>query len=178
MKNTVEGLEEVILSEMSRANTDFVRDIVLNNSTMFDELFNMVISDTEPLSRRAIWSLDYCTEKNPDLLTDYHKTQLINNLHHFSHQGLIRHSLRILARYEIPETISGMFLNICFDLLLNPKTSIASKAWCIDIIYKFSQKEPELKPELITAIEFQQENASAGIKNKSRRMLKKLYLEI
>jgi len=163
---------------MSRANTDFVRDIVLNNSGMFDELFKMVIANTEPLSRRAIWSLDYCTEKNSELLTDYHKIQLINNLQKFSHQGLIRHSLRILARYEIPDSITGQFVSLCFNLLLNPKTSIASKAWCMDILYKFSQKETAIKPELIAAIEFQQENASVGIKNKSRRTLRKLYEEI
>lgn len=162
---------------MSRANTDFVRDIVLNNSGMFSELFNMVIADIEPLSRRAIWSLDYCTEKNPEILTNSHKIQLINNLQKFSHQGLLRHSLRILARYEIPESAAGEMVSICFDLLLNPKTSIASKAWCMDILYNFSQKETEIKPELITAIEFQQENASAGIKNKSKKLLRKLYLE-
>ena len=163
---------------MSRANTDFVRDIVLNNSGMFDELFKIVIADTEPLSRRAIWSLDYCTEITPELLTESHKIQLINNLLNFSHQGLLRHSLRILARYEIPESVSGEMMSICFDLLLNPKTSIASKAWCMDILYNFSQKETAIKQELIDAIEFQQENASAGIKNKSRRMLRRLYLEV
>lgn len=163
---------------MSRANTDFVRDIVLNNSGMFDELFKIVIADTEPLSRRAIWSLDYCTEKNPNLLTEHHQIQLINKLQQFSHQGLIRHSLRILARYEIPESMEGETISICFDLLINPKTSIASKAWCMDILYNFSQKETAIKQELIDAIEFQQENASAGIKNKSRRMLRKLYFEI
>lgn len=162
---------------MSRANVDFVRDIVLSTHGLFDRLFEMVVANEEPLSRRAIWSLDYCTEKNPDLLTDYHKMQLINNIHNFSHQGLIRHSLRILARYEIPEAISGKFLNLCFDMLLNPNTSIAAKAWCMDIIYKFSEKETELKAELIAAIEFQQENASAGIKNKSKKMLRELYLK-
>lgn len=163
---------------MSRANVDFVKDIVLSTHGLFDRLFEMVIANQEPLSRRAIWSLDYCLEKKPDLLTNYHKTQLINNLQKFTHPGMQRHSLRILARYEVPESISGKFLNHCFELLLNPKTSIASKAWCMDIIYRFSQKEPELKPELITAIEFQKENASAGIKNKSKKMLRKLYSEI
>jgi hypothetical protein len=177
LNKTVKRLEELILSEMSRSNVDFVRDVVLSTHGLFDRLFEMVIANKEPLSRRAIWSLDYCCEKRPELITDYHKLQLIKKFHEFSHPGLQRHSLRILARYEIPETKAGEFVSLCFDLLLDPKTSIASRAWCMDILYKFSQKEPDLKSELITAIEFQQENASAGIKNKSRRMLKKLHLE-
>ena len=144
---------------MSRANTDFVRDIVLNNEGYFDILFQIVIKNEEPVSRRAIWSLDYCTEHSPNLLTDTQKQLLIDNIYNFSHEGLVRHSLRIIARYEISEAYAGKLVNICFDLLLNPKSSIASKAWCMDILYKFSLKETAIIPELIAAIEFQSETA-------------------
>jgi hypothetical protein len=141
---------------------------------MFDELFKIVISNREPISRRAIWSLDYCIEKSPELLKNSQKIRLIEMLESFCHEGLQRHCLRILARYEIPESHLGKLINICFDILLNPKSSIASKAWSMEILYDFSLKEPEIKPELIAAIEFQKETKSAGIKNKIGKMLKKL----
>jgi len=163
---------------MSRNNVDFVRNIVLENPELFDELFKMVLSHSDPLSRRAIWSLDYCSELQPDLLDENKLRLLIESIPNYPHPGLVRHSLRILARYEIPESHTGKLISLCFDLLLEPKTTIASKAWCMDILYNFSEKEPLLKPELIAAIEFQQENASAGIKNKSRKLLKKLYKEV
>lgn len=160
---------------MSKSNTLFVRDIVLNDLGLFDELFKIVISNREPISRRAIWSLDYCIEKSPKLLKDSQKIQLIEMLESFCHEGLLRHSLRILARYHIPDSHQGKLINFCFDILLNQKSSIASKAWSMEILYDFSLKEPEIKPELIAAIEFQRETTSAGIKNKIGKMLKKLH---
>ena len=163
---------------MSRNNVDFVGNIVLTKPELFDELFKMVLGNREPLSRRAIWSLDYCAELQPDLLDENKLRLLIESIPNYAHTGLVRHSLRILTRYKIPESHTGKLISLCFDLLLEPKTTIASKAWCMDILYNFSEKEPLLKSELIAAIEFQQENASAGIKNKSRKILSKLYKEV
>jgi hypothetical protein len=163
---------------MSKANTLFVRDIILKEPALFDLLFKMVIRDSEPLSRRAIWIMDHLLEAKPELLNDNHIKQLIDNLLNYSHEGMLRHSLRILAHFEIPESHEGKLLNTCFNLLQNPKTSIASKAWCMDILYTFSEEEPELKPELVNAIEMNLDYASAGIKNKASKILSKLRKQI
>ncbi len=163
---------------MSKANTLFVRDIIINEPALFDALFKMVIQDAEPLSRRAIWIMDHLLEVRPRFLNDNQIKQLIDNIYNYSHEGLVRHSLRILAHYKIPESDAGKLLNTCFDLLQNPKTSIASKAWCIDILYTFSEQEPELKHELISAVEMNLEYASAGIKNKAGKILKRLRNEV
>jgi len=178
LKTLTKQLEQVILSEMSKANTLFVRDIILKEPALFNSLFKMVIRDSEPLSRRAIWIMDHLLEAKPELLNDNHIKQLIDNIPNYSHQGMQRHSLRILAHFKIPGSHAGKLLNICFNLLQNPKTSIASKAWCMDILYTFSEQEPELKPELISAIEMNLELASPGIKNKAGKILKRLRKEV
>jgi len=159
---------------MSKANTLFARDIVLSDPRLFKALFNMIIRDSEPLSRRAIWILDYVLEEQPQLLENDHLKKLIDNLNNYSHEALIRHSLRIIARYKLPESHAGKLLNTCFDYLLNPKTSIASKAWSMEILYELSEEEPDLKQELITAIEMNLDFASSGLKNKAVKMLKRL----
>lgn len=163
---------------MSKANTLFVCDLVLADTELFKPLFNMVLRDAEPLSRRAIWIMDYVVEAQPQLLNNAYLIKLVDNLNNYSHEALIRHSLRIIARHKIPESQQGKLLNSCFDYLIDPKTSIASKAWSMDIIYDFSEEEPVLKQELIMAIEINLEHASPGIKNKASKMLKKLKKQV
>lgn len=170
-------LQEFLLAEMSRRNTDFVVEICRKNPKLFDELFEMVVQNTEPLSRRAIWALDHLTEQEPELMASK-IIPLIEAYPNFKHDGLKRHSFRILRRHEIPEEQELVLIDWCFQIINSAKESIALKAHAMDILYEFSNKEPDIKTELAATIELQLHNASTGIKNKSKRMLKKLYLEI
>lgn len=170
------SLREILLSEMSRRNIDFVIEIVLNNPHLFDELFAMVIQNKEPISRRAIWALDHCIEKDPKLMLP--KIQaLIEAFPNFKHDGLKRHSLRILRNYEIPLEKFIVMVDLCFGLLRSHKESIAVKVHAMDILYSLSEKEPGLKPELAAAIEYQLHEASSGLKNHSEKLLNKIYRE-
>jgi hypothetical protein len=54
----------------------------------------------------------------------------------------------------------------------------AIKVHAMQILYDISQKEPDLKPEVISAIELAIQEGTTGVKNRGRRMLKKLYKEI
>ena len=44
----------------------------------------------------------------------------------------------------------------------------------MEILYELSEEEPDLKQELITAIEMNLDFASSGLKNKAVKMLKRL----
>ena len=46
-------LDELLLREQSRANTDFLVDIVLKNPDLFNELWALVMRNEDPISRRA-----------------------------------------------------------------------------------------------------------------------------
>ena len=175
-KAYMNNLREILLSEMSRRNIDFVVEIILNNPHLFDELFTMVIQNKEPISRRAIWALDHCTEKEPKLMLSKIEG-LIEAFPNFKHDGLKRHSLRVLRNYEIPEEKIIVMIDLCFGLLHSRKESIAVKVHAMDILYTLSKKEPGLKPELAAAIEFQLHDASSGLKNHSEKLLNKICQE-
>jgi hypothetical protein len=95
----------------------------------------------------------------------------------FTHDGMKRHSLRILSRHEIPETQTVQVINFCFKMLTLFEAA-AIKVHAMQILYTISQKVPEIKPELISAIELSVQEGSTGVKNRGFRMLKKLYKEI
>jgi len=162
---------------MSRKNTDYVKEIILKNPLLIDELFDFVILNEEPLSRRAIWALDLISETNPALIKPYIEI-LIEHFPNFQHDGLKRHSLRILSRFEIPENKEVEVLEICFRFLHSEKESIAARFFAMEILYKLSEKEKDLKNELIAVLEYLPTQKSAGLSNHILKLLEKLKNEI
>ena len=168
--------KELFANETSRANTDYVKDIIYQKPELYQELFELVLENEEPYSRRAIWVFDSCDEEIPGVAIPF-LPRLIDNLEKFEHDGLKRHSLRILSRHVIPEKQTVVVLNFCFKMLTLFEAA-AIKVHAMQILYEISQKEPDLKPELISAIEMAIQEGTAGVKNRGDKMLKKLRKEI
>ena len=176
--NSNDTLDDLLLLELSRRNTDLVAGLVFQKPELFDELFRVFMRNQEPVSRRAAWVVDTVSEKHPGLINS-HLTEIIEMLSQFNHDGLKRHSMRILARSPLPaEPHLGELINICFNWLLSPHEAIAAKIFCMEILYRISQVEPEIKKELADSIEWRIDDESAGYKNRGRKMLKTLYFEI
>ncbi len=58
--------------------------------------------------------------------------------------------------------------------LLHPPYPPAVKVHCMEILYRLSLKEPELRKELIDCIEFRLNEETPGFKNRGLKILKKL----
>ena len=173
-----ETLDDLLLVETSRRNTDLIAGIIFQKSELYGELFRLFARNEEPLSRRSAWVLDTVAEKYPKLIEPYINT-IIELLPTFTHDGLKRHSMRILARSPLPcDSYLGDLINISFEWLLSPKEAVAVKVHCMEILYRVSQVEPEIKKELADTIEWRLNEESAGFKNRGQKMLKKLYHEI
>lgn len=170
-------LRSLLLAEMSRRNTDFVKEIVLSNRTLFDELFKLTLLNEEPISRRAMWVVDVTSEAEPEILIPY-LNNLIETLPNFQHDGLKRHTLRMLSRYDISMDQFMPILDLCLQYMGSEKESVAVRYQAMHLLYIMSNKEQGLKYELVTAIELQMHGGSAGLKNQGNKMLRKLKKEI
>jgi hypothetical protein len=105
-------------------------------------------------------------------------SDIIVRLPVFNHDGLKRHSLRILTRYNVGENESGQLISYCFDILSRPFESVAVKVHAMEILYRMSCREPDLKKELAETIEWRMEEESAGFRNRGMKILKRLYKEM
>jgi len=171
------SLEDLLMVETSRRNTDLVADLVYQDPSIFNELISVYLRAEEPVSRRAAWIVDTVSEKLPELLKPF-IPDIIAQLPGFSHDGLKRHSLRMLTRYNIGENESGHLISYCFDILSKPLESIAVKVHAMEILYRMSCQEPDLKNELAETIEWRMEEESAGFRNRGMKILKHLYKEM
>lgn len=171
------ALDELLRQEMSRAQTDFVVNIVLQQPALFDELWGYYLHAEDPVNRRAAWAIDYITESKPKLLIPK-LPQLIEALPSFKHNGLVRHALRMISRVQIPESHVGELVDFCFKILLMKEMDIAPKAFGMDILYRISNQEPDLKSELADTIAYRMDEGTPGYKAHANKLLQVLYREI
>lgn len=171
------SLEDILRMETSRRNTDVVADFVFQEAGIFDELLSLFLKNEDPVNRRAAWVIDVVTEKNPGHLPRV-IPGIISNLHRFTHDAMKRHSLRMLIRSDLEQVRNGRFINLFFDWLTNPGESVSAKVYSMEILYRLSQAEPDLKGELADSIEWRMNEESAGFRNRGRKILKKLRAEM
>lgn len=113
------------------------------------------------------------TEKHPEWITGLLE-DLVDCIPSFDHDGLKRHSLHILSRSPLPENKLGEIADFCFEWLLKQGEAVATKMYSMEILYRISELEPDLKPELADTIRMQMIEGTPGIKCSGRRILERL----
>lgn len=167
------SLEELLLAEQSRANTDMLVDILRQNPAAFPHFWEIFMKNSDPVSRRAAWVIDCFTETMPDYINS-RVEELCINLPVFKTDGLKRHSMRMLARSPLPEENLGILIDVSFRWLESRTESVAVKMYCILLLERISALYPEIKPELRDLIEIQMNEATPGFINISKKVLKRL----
>jgi hypothetical protein len=175
--NLTQSLEELLMVENSRRNTDVVAALVFKRPELFVELVSIYLKNEEPVSRRAVWVVDTVAEKLPDLVLPY-LDHICEMLPEFCHDGLKRNTLRILVRSPLPENQLGPLASLCFDWLTSPGESVAVKVYCMEILYRISQTEKDLKKELADSISWRIDEETPGFRAHGIRILKKLSVEL
>ena len=170
-------LEDLVLRDQSRANTDQIISIVMARPELFDELWGLLLLNQDPLSRRAAWAADYCAEINPGFL-DGRIEDLSGKVKYFSSDGLKRHALRMLSRSLLPDENLGILADACFNWLQSPTESVAVKMYSMVILHRISQNIPDISRELYDIIEIQMEEATPGFRNIGKKIMKKLLKAI
>jgi hypothetical protein len=167
--------ESQLAVEISKRNTDFITSTINGCEDKFRKVWNIMFTGEPPTPHRASWVVSTCFDRWPYLVHPY-LSDMIEYIPYAPHTGIKRSLLKILAQSNIPELKMGELLNICFEYMENDMP-VAVKVHAMQIIYNISEKEPDIKPELITVIEDQLPRNSTGFQNRGSKLLKKLYEE-
>ena len=173
-----ETLENLLTRELSRRNIDSVVSLIEQQPGLFGDVFDIFIRDEGATSRRAAWALDLYSENHPDALLPC-LPALWSRFSQFSHDGMKRHSLRMIARAPLPDSEHlGILVTTCFDWLLSPVIAVAPKVHCMDILYRISGLEPDLKKELADSIEWRISEETPGFRSHGNKVLTRLRKEL
>ena len=142
------------------------------------ERFSMFMQLYQQGSKREVqlmsWPLSEIGIQHPELLGPYHESLLHDLFNEGAHVALRRNIIRLYQFIEIPEHIEGGLYNLCIQFILDPKTSIAVKAFSMTVAFRIAERHPALKDEVRVSIESQLEFASPGVMNRAQKLLAKL----
>ena len=162
------------LFDSSKMLADYVVNKINRDEVLFKSLFEFVLENHPRYSARAAGILYKLDDKYPDLIIPY-LDQLVHNLS-IPSTSILRAFLRILSRHvgQLNETQFGIVLNTSFNILMEPTSEAAHKAYSMYILFDMYKIEPQIKEELKASIEANLEYCSKGVKGLGRKILRQI----
>ena len=168
------NLKAEILKEHSYENSEKLAWDIMENPHYLNDLFQLFWENDYRITQRATWAIIIITEWKPKLIKPFVEKMILTLKMKAINDSIKRNTVRILAEFPIPLHMEGEITEICFGYLNNPAEAIAIKVFSMTILERMVEKHPELKAELIYAIETGMEFGSAGYRSRGGKILTKL----
>jgi hypothetical protein len=165
-------LQEMLLAEHSKAQTNHVIAWVGHSQKRFDELVALFTGTDKLLSQRAGWPLSYIANEHPELVKK-HLKKLVANLHRPGlHNAIKRNTVRFLQNMKIPEALQGEVMDLCFGYIEDIQEKGAIKAFSLTILHNLSKQYPEILQEIRAVIESRMDLETPAFKARARVFMK------
>lgn len=164
---------ERLTQEHSRAAIDAIANAIGNDPGEFKKIIDIIYNKKAPLPHRASWLLMVVGRKHPELIKPY-VAKFINSVTDFKIDGIKRNMLSALCTQNIPEKLRGKTVGICFDFILSPSEKVAVKVFSLELLSHLVREYPELKNEMIAAIDDQLPKTTIAFRARANKVLKKL----
>jgi hypothetical protein len=175
------GLDEIpvdlraeILKEHSKRQALKIAAWVGSDKTRFRELMELFLHGEYRVTQRAAWIVGHCGQQHPALIIPWLPAMLKRMMEPDVHIAVKRNVLRIIMEIEIPRTLLGRIMSICFAELNSPTSPIAVKVFSMYILERVARQEPGISRELRETIEQMLPYAGAAIRACGRKVLKRL----
>jgi hypothetical protein len=170
------NIREQLLQEHSKANTIQIQQWIAKDANRFKELMHLFLHDEYRVVQRAAWGVGLYGSSNPQMLQPYLGQMIARSQEPNIHPAVKRNVTRILQSLDIPKKHHEAVINLCFDLLINPKEPIAIRCFSMTVLAKLCEEYPDIKNELKEVIKnaLEYEDTSAGFKARSKKVLKEL----
>lgn len=136
-------------------------------------LWELLMRNEEPLSRRAAWALDIHFHKYPHML-DLNILELLKTLEKPCHTALQRHLVKMLSvAPSLPEEYHGELFDLGIRYTDNAVLPVAIRVHAMELAGRIALLYPELLNELKTVLEAHFKEGSAGFRSRAKKWLKK-----
>lgn len=167
-----------ILEELQKPHKLSIKNKIIryvgSDPKRFDELVRIFLGDNYRLTQWSGWPLSDIVKEQPGLIRPYLKKVLTAIDKPGMHVAVKRNVMRLLQFIEIPKNVRGLAFDKAFGLFSDTSEPIAVRVFAMTVMKQVAMDEPELKKEVIIAIEEQLPYGSAAFINRGRKMLKEL----
>lgn len=166
-------LREEILKGYSKLITDGIVSYIGTDKKKLQDLVALFMNDGQKIAQRASWVLSTVAEKHPQLVVP-HLAAMIKRMNDPDvHLAVKRNVVRALVYVTIPGPLHGLVMDNCFNLLANPKETVAVRCHAMSVLSSLSKIYPGIRQELVAIIEDAlQHEPTAGFRARARMVLK------
>jgi 8-oxo-dGTP diphosphatase len=173
---TDDELKAMIHRAMGVSEVGWIATSAASNPVLFMKLLEFSGDNDSRLAFRSSWALTKVCEKRPELFSDLLPAvveKLINTKNGSVERSFLK-IFQLVGTTSLDEDDVGRLTDHCFSLLRSRTSAIAVKSYSMDVLYEISRRYPGLTHELAGIMGLFPDDVPAGIKAKSRAMLKKL----
>lgn len=167
-----------LVAELGKKHSVAIKNKIIQyvgtNPRRFDELVKIFLGDSYRLTQWAGWPLSDIVKKQPQLIRPYLKPILKSIDKPGAHVAVKRNVMRLLQFIDIPGNVAGLAFDKAFKLFSDRSEPIAVRVFAMTVMAQVAMKEPDLKNEVIIAIEEQLPFGSAGYRSRAAKLLKVL----
>ncbi|MBK8808594.1 MAG: hypothetical protein IPO21_18960 [Bacteroidales bacterium] len=166
---------------------DSSREVALNVATFagisdenFAQVFEISKLSPSPINWRGIRALYVLAETSPPS-GRFLFPEFITELKNSKNNSYTRSLLKLISYHIVVEheEYLSYLLDKCFSLLTSSTTEVAIKLYALDILFKITEIEKELKPELAIVLEdILVQESRASLKGFGKKILKKLHKQL
>lgn len=172
----VSGLKDMVNRVRSTREAEWIATSAIENPAIFGKLLEFSFSDESKLAFHASWALSKACDISPEVAYPI-IPGIIEALDKVINDSALRSFLRIISLSDLSQISSkhqGIVAGYCFEALKSAFSSIAVKAYSMEILYRLALIYPELTNELAATISMLQGEGSAGVLARGHAILKKL----
>lgn len=165
MDDITNNISERLSKTSSRIIIDQLVNETIENQTMIDSLFNLINAPNDQIAMRAAWTLSHIALKEKTLIIPYQE-RIVGKIYEYRSESVNRSLLKTLSILPLHESMDGIFYDHCLERLTLKETSIANRAYLIEIILKYIRVYPELAQEVTSLLEILKNDDSPGVRGK------------
>jgi len=171
-----EELKAMVYRMMGSSEVGWIAESAASNPVLFRKLLDFTGDNDPRIVFRSSWALTKVCDKDPGLFAPYLHI-IADKLLVCSNESATRSFLKILTltgTTALGDAGRGRIADHCFTLLRSRESAIAVKAYSMDVLHEISGDYPDLTHELAAVLSMLPDDVPAGIKSKSRTLLKRL----
>jgi hypothetical protein len=164
-------IREALVAEHSKRQTLAIVRYVGRDSKRFRGLMDVFLCGEYRLVQRSAWSVNYCVEKNPQLIRPYYG-KLIETLEREDvHDAAHRNIFRMLQFVDIPDRYAGTIYDLAVRFLDDPRQPVAVRVFALAAAAKIAHGERALLDELRLITDKHSAHATVALRVRARRVL-------
>jgi hypothetical protein len=167
-------LEAEILSEHSKRNTVRIARWIGSDRRRFKQLMELFLNGEHRVTQRSAWIVSECFDHAPELITPWLPVMLKKMQEPGVHDAVKRNIVRILQFADVPRSILGVVVSLCFEYINSPDTPIAVKANAMTVVLNATEREPGLLHELKASLQLLQQSPVPAICARTRMVMKEV----